>query len=228
MAFRLLINGPPAQSLAEADDRVVLVKESAYYWQVYQQLQEQGHLDGLARVSFDEGNRGYASQYDYSTEKTSQSPRPVHPTLRMVGHLPMHVLAEQWLSQILRHVADRAWMWQYGRFPVHLLMAERTWRVGGSCCPAMNIALKRQLSDPFCLEGLLPGRSMETRAVQALRHRSSRLRSQGKSTHGRASAIRPPLLPTRASRRGEEAHTIGREPLRLRRDNPMGQAAHHA
>ncbi|KAG8886585.1 Mitochondrial transcription factor 1 [Tulasnella sp. 331] len=97
---------PEILALAEADDRVVLMKESAYYWEVYQDLQQQGHLDDLAHVGFNE----------------------VHPTLRMVGHLPMHVLAEQWLSQILRHVADRAWMWQYGRFPIHLLMAERTWR----------------------------------------------------------------------------------------------------
>ncbi|KAG9037200.1 Mitochondrial transcription factor 1 [Tulasnella sp. JGI-2019a] len=96
---------PELLALAEADDRVVLMKESAYYWEVYQDLQRQGHLDDLARVGFDQ----------------------VHPSLRMVGHLPMHILAEQWLSQILRHVADRAWMWQYGRFPIHLLMAERTW-----------------------------------------------------------------------------------------------------
>ncbi|KAG8952932.1 Mitochondrial transcription factor 1 [Tulasnella sp. 424] len=97
---------PDLEALAAADDRVVLVKEGAYYWNVYHDLEAQGHFADLPRLSFEDG---------------------IHPNFRMVGHLPLSVLAAQWLSQILRAVADRAWMFAYGRIPVHLLIPEPQW-----------------------------------------------------------------------------------------------------
>lgn len=59
----------------------------------------------------------------------------VHPNFRMVGHLPLNVLAAQWLSQVLRAIADRAWMYVYGRVPIHLLIPEPQWLVGRSIAP---------------------------------------------------------------------------------------------
>ncbi|KAG8899778.1 Mitochondrial transcription factor 1 [Tulasnella sp. 417] len=97
---------PDLEALAAADDRVHLVKEGAYYWTVYHDLEEQGHFDDLPRLGFDEG---------------------IHPNFRMVGHLPLNVLAAQWLSQLLRAIADPAWMYVYGRVPIHLLIPEPQW-----------------------------------------------------------------------------------------------------
>ncbi|KAG8907446.1 Mitochondrial transcription factor 1 [Tulasnella sp. 403] len=99
------------EALAAVDDRLHLEKEGAYYWHVWQTLQANGHFDHVPRLGFDE----------------------VHPSLRIVGHIPVRVLADQWVSQILRHVADRAWMWNYGRIPIHLLLTEKLWkRLAGS------------------------------------------------------------------------------------------------
>ncbi|KAG9008232.1 Mitochondrial transcription factor 1, partial [Tulasnella sp. 427] len=97
---------PELEALAAADDRVHLVKEGAYYWNVYHDLEEGGHFTDLPRLGFDEG---------------------IHPNFRLVGHLPVNVLSAQWLSQILRAVSERAWMYVYGRIPIHLLLPEPQW-----------------------------------------------------------------------------------------------------
>lgn len=58
------------------------------------------------------------------------SVRSVHPELRIVGQMPMSVGAEQLLSQIVRHIPTRTWLWQYGRVPFHVLLAQWVHEVG--------------------------------------------------------------------------------------------------
>ncbi|KAF8332103.1 S-adenosyl-L-methionine-dependent methyltransferase [Cantharellus anzutake] len=102
----LLESGPEFHddlvSLANSDDRVKLVKLSPYYWETYDVVANEGLLNHIHPVSDEE----------------------VHPQLRIVGQLPMSVGAEQLLSQIIRHVPTRTWLWQYGRVPFHLLIAQ--------------------------------------------------------------------------------------------------------
>lgn len=50
--------------------------------------------------------------------------RAVHPQLRIVSQLPLGPTVEQLMSQWVRTVPTRSWMWSYGRIPLHLIMDE--------------------------------------------------------------------------------------------------------
>lgn len=118
----------------------------------------------------------------------------------MVGHLPLSVLAAQWLSQILRAVADRAWMFAYGRIPVHLLIPEPQWAVRRPAVPRFIWGL---LIDIFIPVAYL-GATVEQGSVQTIRHSSGQHRFQHFSPCGRPTTLQLVLLPQGTSRDNQE------------------------
>ena len=53
----------------------------------------------------------------------------VHPQLRIILHINSTVEGEQLLSQLLRAIPDRHWLFKYGRIPLNLILSSRMWDV---------------------------------------------------------------------------------------------------
>ena len=81
---------------------------NGFLWETYHQLEAQGFLD------------------DVETTPWSQS----NPHIHFISHLPMDVLGEQLLAQLLRCAPEQSWLFKYGRVPMSYLMHEWVWDVG--------------------------------------------------------------------------------------------------
>ena len=53
----------------------------------------------------------------------------VHPQLQFISHLPENVFGEQFISQIVRLIPDRQWLFNYGRVPMNFLLNIHVWQV---------------------------------------------------------------------------------------------------
>lgn len=58
---------------------------------------------------------------------------PVHPQLQFVSHLPVYVLGEQLIAQLLRGIPDEQWLFQYGRVPMSFILTDHVYKVR-ICC----------------------------------------------------------------------------------------------
>ena len=57
---------------------------------------------------------------------------PVHPQLRFILHVNCTVEGEQLLSQLLRAIPDKQWLFRYGRVPMNVILSSRMWEVNHS------------------------------------------------------------------------------------------------
>ena len=106
------------QELAAADDRVVLIKRSGYEWDPYEEIKRNGTLDDIEPI-----HDGRSESFGYKiTTQTVIEASTVHPQLRLVSQLPLSTAIEQLVSQWIRGIPVKSWLWYYGRIPVHLFI----------------------------------------------------------------------------------------------------------
>ncbi|KAF8315921.1 S-adenosyl-L-methionine-dependent methyltransferase [Clavulina sp. PMI_390] len=91
---------PYLEELAAADDRVVLLKQSGYLWESFEEIKNNGTLDHIQ--PYLDGR--------------------IHPQLRVFSQLPIGSATEQLVSQWVRNVPIRSWVWSYGRVPLHFFV----------------------------------------------------------------------------------------------------------
>jgi len=89
------------------DDRVKVFPHNGYNWDTYTMLDEQGWLDDVPKVPWEDG---------------------VHPSLRFISHIPLSITGEQLVNQFLRCIPDKTWLFKYGRVPLNLIMGEWIWQ----------------------------------------------------------------------------------------------------
>ncbi|THV05091.1 S-adenosyl-L-methionine-dependent methyltransferase [Dendrothele bispora CBS 962.96] len=93
--------------LEDVDSRVKIVPLSGLEWGTYDTIQEMGLLENVKELEWDAG---------------------VHPQLQFVSHMPINVYGEQLMSQFLRLVPDRQWLFKYGRVKMNLLLSDYVWQ----------------------------------------------------------------------------------------------------
>ncbi|KAG2031593.1 S-adenosyl-L-methionine-dependent methyltransferase [Suillus americanus] len=91
--------------LQEADPRVQVLPMNGFSWDTYHQLDVQGFLDDVENVPWNQSN----------------------PYLHFISHLPMDVLGEQLLAQLLRCAPEQSWLFKHGRIPMSYLMHDWVW-----------------------------------------------------------------------------------------------------
>ncbi|KAJ7072347.1 S-adenosyl-L-methionine-dependent methyltransferase [Mycena amicta] len=96
--------------LEALDSRIRVVDLGGELWTTYHTLDSMGLLKGLDTTPWDQ----------------------IHPRLHFISHLQSNVSGEQLLSQLLRSIPDRQWLFKYGRIPMSFLLSESLWnRVTG-------------------------------------------------------------------------------------------------
>ncbi|KAG1807691.1 S-adenosyl-L-methionine-dependent methyltransferase [Suillus subaureus] len=91
--------------LQEADPRVQVLPMNGFSWDTYHQLDVQGFLDDVENIPWNQSN----------------------PYLHFISHLPMDVLGEQLLAQLLRCAPEQSWLFKHGRIPMSYLMHDWVW-----------------------------------------------------------------------------------------------------
>ncbi|KAF5393355.1 hypothetical protein D9757_000545 [Collybiopsis confluens] len=89
--------------LAALDPRVTVINSSAATWDTFDIIEAEGHLKDTTVMGWNEG---------------------VHPNLQFISHLPLTVLGEQLISQFLRLIPERSWLFKYGRIRMNLILSE--------------------------------------------------------------------------------------------------------
>ncbi|KIK67474.1 hypothetical protein GYMLUDRAFT_873448 [Collybiopsis luxurians FD-317 M1] len=92
--------------LAALDSRITIINSSAATWETFDAVEHEGHLKDLSVLRWDEG---------------------VHPTLQFISHLPLTVFGEQLISQFLRLIPDKNWLFKFGRVKMNLILSEYVW-----------------------------------------------------------------------------------------------------
>jgi transcription factor 1 len=82
---------------------------NGFSWDTYHQLEVEGFLDDVENVPWNKPN----------------------PYLHFISHLPMDVLGEQLLAQLLRFAPEQSWLFKHGRIEMSYLMHDWLWDVGG-------------------------------------------------------------------------------------------------
>lgn len=95
------------EPLVKADDRVIVMENDPYNWHSFDIMTERGHIADVPIVDWNSG---------------------VHPNLHFIQHLPSAVMGEQLLSQYVRLIPDRMWLFKYGRVPLDLITTARMWQ----------------------------------------------------------------------------------------------------
>ncbi|KAF8812924.1 S-adenosyl-L-methionine-dependent methyltransferase [Phlegmacium glaucopus] len=127
--------------LEEVDSRVRVFPLAPKTWNSYTQLFQTGLLDDLEIVDWEQ----------------------VHPQFRFVMHLSGTVEGEQLLSQFLRAIPDRQWLFRYGRVPMNFVLSSRMWerlRVSTSAPARCKVSVMAQaaadLSEAVPYDSLQP------------------------------------------------------------------------
>ncbi|KIJ49434.1 hypothetical protein M422DRAFT_246523 [Sphaerobolus stellatus SS14] len=87
------------KELAAYDSRVTVIDSNAISWDAYNLMESEGLL---------------GKQRNWSDK----------PDLEFICQLPNTVHGEQFLSQMLRAIPHKTWLFKYGRIPLHLFMVE--------------------------------------------------------------------------------------------------------
>lgn len=115
------------QPLVNLDPRVTLIERDGYDWGSYDVVEAMGLLADVPRLEFDAG--GAFVPFYYASMNCKLTYGSVHPTLQYISHLPSSVNGEQFISQLLRSVPERQWLFRYGRVPLNYLMSDHVWQV---------------------------------------------------------------------------------------------------
>ncbi|KAF9038289.1 S-adenosyl-L-methionine-dependent methyltransferase [Hymenopellis radicata] len=92
---------PSLTALQEVDDRIVVVPHSGMYWSSYDLLEEDGHLKDV-------------QVHPWET---------LHPQLQWISHIPSTSHGEQLVSQLLRFIPGRQWLFKHGRIPLNMVLS---------------------------------------------------------------------------------------------------------
>jgi transcription factor 1 len=114
------------QPLAALDPRVQLVEKRGYDWDTYTTIDELGYLEDVSREPWSSG--GSFNLYFLESCLTRHS-ITVHPHLHFISHIPHTIPGEQLVSQFLRCIPDKSWLFRFGRTPLSLILGEWMWSV---------------------------------------------------------------------------------------------------
>jgi len=95
-------------------------------------LDEQGWLDDVPKVSWDDGGATLTLRFITYELTATLRPYKVHPSLQFISHIPHSITGEQLVNQFLRCIPDKTWLFKYGRVPLNLIMGEWLWQVSSS------------------------------------------------------------------------------------------------
>ncbi|OCH95074.1 S-adenosyl-L-methionine-dependent methyltransferase [Obba rivulosa] len=98
---------PYLEELQAVDPRVTVIKKSGYAWDAYTQIVQQGLMDDVQVVPWENG---------------------IHPELHFISHLPLNIMGEQLIAQFLRCIPERSWLFHYGRVPMSIIIGEWLWQ----------------------------------------------------------------------------------------------------
>ncbi|KAJ3845428.1 S-adenosyl-L-methionine-dependent methyltransferase [Lentinula raphanica] len=93
--------------LAAIDPRVTIVPFTALEWDTFDIVEGQGLLNDVETIPWDQG---------------------VHSKLQFISHLPLTVYGEQLISQILRLIPNRNWLFKFGRVKMNFLLSDYIWQ----------------------------------------------------------------------------------------------------
>ncbi|EIW83015.1 S-adenosyl-L-methionine-dependent methyltransferase, partial [Coniophora puteana RWD-64-598 SS2] len=91
------------EPLAKADPRIEIIPLNAVNWDTYEQI-DLNKL-GVQSLPWDEP----------------------HPNLHWIAQLPVSSMGEQLMSQLMRCIPDKSWLFNYGRIPMSVLMYDWVW-----------------------------------------------------------------------------------------------------
>jgi mitochondrial transcription factor 1 len=101
----------------------VLGTRSVARWDAFTDLSEKGYMNDIGTVPWTEG---------VSLKVRSNQTLifvPVHPHLHFISHLPTATMSEQLISQFLRAIPERSWLFKYGRMPMSYILSDHVWQV---------------------------------------------------------------------------------------------------
>jgi len=129
---------------------------SGYNWNTYSMLDEQGWLDDVPTVPWEDGGAISTLRFTICELDTIHHLHSVHPSLQFISHIPHSITGEQLVNQFLRCIPDKTWLFRYGRVPLNLIMGEWVWQVSSSGIPShIHLSLRVSLFHLFtCLEFL--------------------------------------------------------------------------
>ncbi|KAJ7132770.1 S-adenosyl-L-methionine-dependent methyltransferase [Mycena crocata] len=93
--------------LEALDSRLTVVPIAGESWTSYQTLHDLKLLEDVRSLPWDQG---------------------VHPQLHFISHLASNVNGEQFISQLLRSMPEKQWLFKYGRVPMSILLSEYIWK----------------------------------------------------------------------------------------------------
>lgn len=102
---------------------------NGYDWDTYSMLEEQGWLDDVPRVPWDDGGTTVTPRFVMYGLNITHHLHTVHPGLQFISHVPHSIMGEQLVNQFLRCIPDKSWLFKYGRVPLNLIMGEWVWQV---------------------------------------------------------------------------------------------------
>lgn len=116
-----------SQPLKELDSRLEIVPRNGFAWDAYLFLEDTGLLDGVTPHDWKEGSKSNVYTGVKFILRTTFF--TVHPHLHFISHLPLAVMGEQFLSQLLRCIPESDWLFKFGRVPMNLVLSEYAWNV---------------------------------------------------------------------------------------------------
>ncbi|KAJ3763586.1 S-adenosyl-L-methionine-dependent methyltransferase [Lentinula raphanica] len=116
--------------LAAIDPRVTIVPFTALEWDTFDIVEGQGLLNDVETIPWDQGGQIYHQPIIMSANLFILA---VHSKLQFISHLPLTVYGEQLISQILRLIPNRNWLFKFGRVKMNFLLSDYIWQASEGC-----------------------------------------------------------------------------------------------
>lgn len=123
------------QPLEKLDPRVKVIACDPASWASYASLEESGHLEGLEVHGWEDGT------LEANVSEPPLIHPSVHPQLHYVTHIPSSVQGEQLVSQFLRLIPERSWIFKWGRVPMSFVMSDHVWQVRTLTSAMLSLSL---------------------------------------------------------------------------------------